>query len=71
MTNSGSFNFTQIEGTKWRVTRTKGGSFNALTDSYDEAVRMFMRWMWGGTRRPDRLSFEDWKQKNHFQFFLS
>jgi len=65
----GVFNFVQIEGNRWRVSRSKGGTFNAITDSYDHAVLMFLRWMWGGVRRTDKMTFEVWRSKNHFKFF--
>ena len=65
------FNFTQIDGNKWKVMRRQGGTFNALAYSYDDAVDMFLRWMWGGKDRPDRLSFEEWRKQTEFKFFLT
>jgi len=67
-----SFNFFQIQGSVWEV-RTQsvvGGSFSALTSSFDEARLMFLRRMWGGKSRPDRLSFEQWQQAYPYVFHL-
>lgn len=65
-------NFTQIQGQEWRVRRMKnlGPSFNAMTHDYEQAVTMFLEWMWGGKDRPDRMSFEEFRRTQRFKFFI-
>lgn len=64
------YNFTQVHQTTWRVQARDsiGDCFNFYTADFPQARERFLRAMWGGKHRPDRLSFEDWKKTVTFSF---
>jgi hypothetical protein len=55
-----NFNFTQEAPGVWRVRDGFGSTFNASSDSFASARLGFLKWIWGGRHRPDKLSFDDW-----------
>lgn len=55
-----NFNFTQEGPGIWRVREGSGVMFNVYADSFRAARLSFLRWLWGGRHRPDKLSFDAW-----------
>lgn len=66
------FNFYQVQGTTWEVKRQSvaGGGYSSLADTFENARESFLKRMWGGKNRPDRLSFDSWKTAYPYTFFL-